>query len=164
MRSIVLRKFREEDVGAMNALWNAVVDEGVAFPQLEMLNLQSGGEFFASQTYTGVAEDLDQCGILGLYILHPNNVGRCGHICNASYVVKSGLRNQHIGENLVKDSIKQARLNKFRIIQFNAVVKSNKAALHLYQKLGFQPLGTIPGGFWMGKDNYVDIVPHYLCL
>lgn len=41
--------------------------------------------FFESQSYTGVADDDGQ--IVGLYILHPNNVGRCGHICIASYAV-----------------------------------------------------------------------------
>ena len=35
--------------------------------------------------------------IFGLYILHPNNVGRCGHICNASYAVSSDARGRHIG-------------------------------------------------------------------
>ena len=47
--------------------------------------------------------------IVGLYILHPNNVGRCGHICNASYAVKSQLRGHHIGEALVKHCMEQGK-------------------------------------------------------
>ena len=87
----------------MIRIWNEIVDEGIAFPQEELLDEVSGAEFFAGQSYTGVAEEDGK--ILGLYILHPNNVGRCGHICNASYAVASEARGQHIGEKLVLDCI-----------------------------------------------------------
>ena len=55
--------------------------------------------------------------IVGLYILHPNNVGRCGHICNASYAVKSSARNLHIGEKLVSDCLVQGKENGFTKMQ-----------------------------------------------
>ena len=98
---------------------------------------------------------------MGLYILHPNNVGRCGHICNASYAVKSRLRGHHIGEALVKHCMEQGKKLGFRILQFNAVVRSNVSALHMYEKLGFTQLGVIPGGFLMKDGSYEDIIPHY---
>ena len=59
----------------MVKIWNEVVEDGVAFPQLELLTEESGRKFFAQQTYCGVAED-EAGEVLGLYILHPNNVGR----------------------------------------------------------------------------------------
>lgn len=71
----------------MVKIWNDVVEDGVAFPQEEYLTDETGREFFAAQMYTAVAEDADTGRVLGLYILHPNNVGCCGHICNASYAV-----------------------------------------------------------------------------
>ena len=99
--------------------------------------------------------------VLGLYILHPNNVGRCGHICNASYAVEREARGLHIGEKLVSDCLRQGRAHGFRILQFNAVVASNTHARHLYERLGFQPLGVIPGGFRMKDGHYEDICPYY---
>ena len=98
---------------------------------------------------------------MGLYILHPNNVGRCGHICNASYAVRKDRRGQNIGEALVRHCLKTAKELGFRILQFNAVVSSNTAALALYKKLGFIPLGTIPGGFLLKDGSYEDIISHY---
>ena len=92
--NIIIRKYREGDLPRMNEIWNEVVLDGIAFPQTECLDLQSGEEFFGSQTYCGVAEDIDSGKLLGLYILHPNNVGRCGHICNASYAVSGEARGQ----------------------------------------------------------------------
>ena len=47
-----------------------------------------------SRDYHACAEDGR---VLGLYILHPNNVGRCGHIANASYAVSSAARGKGIG-------------------------------------------------------------------
>ena len=99
--------------------------------------------------------------IVGLYILHPNNVGRCGHICNTSYAVKDGVRGRHIGEQLVRHSMAQGKTLGYRILQFNAVVATNASALHLYRRLGFKQLGVIPGGFLMPDGHYEDIIPHY---
>ena len=82
--SIVIRPFQREDVADAVRIWNQVVEDGVAFPQTELLDEVSGMEFFLEQSFTGIAVDEESCGICGLYILHPNNIGRCGHICNAA--------------------------------------------------------------------------------
>jgi len=158
---IMNREYRRADLPFMTEIWNQIVGEGNAFPQEEMLSEAEAEAFFAGQTCCGVAQDTESERILGLYILHPNNVGRCGHICNASYAVKSELRGRHIGEALVKHCMEQGKKLGFRILQFNAVVKSNASALHLYEKLGFTQLGVIPGGFLMKDGSYEDIIPHY---
>ena len=99
-----------------------------------------------------------------MYILHPNNVGRCGHISNASYAVGSNARGRGIGKALVIDSLKKAKDFGFGILQFNAVVSTNLAARRLYEKLGFVQLGTIPRGFLMKNGEYEDICPYYFDL
>lgn len=82
-----IRAYADSDLDAVLSVWNEVVEEGIAFPQEEPLTPETGREFFAAQSYTGVAEDEDGQ-VVGIYILHPNNVGRCGHIANASYAVR----------------------------------------------------------------------------
>ena len=148
-------------VAAMG-IWNEVVRDGIAFPQLEELTEQNADTFFTSQSFTGLAVDSETGEVVGLYILHPNNVGRCGHIANTSYAVKSGKRGLHIGEQLVKHSLAMAADLGFRIMQFNAVVASNIHALHLYERLGFRRLGVIPQGFLMKDGHYEDIVLLYI--
>ena len=159
---IAVRAYTEADLPEMLTIWNEVVSAGDAFPQEEPLDSITGAAFFAQQTYTGVAERGGE--IVGLYILHPNNVGRCGHICNASYAVRSTCRGAHIGEQLVRDCMAQGLAHGFRILQFNAVVESNHSARHLYEKLGFIQLGTIAGGFRMPDGSYVNICPYYKVL
>lgn len=156
---MIIRAFEPADVEAANEVWNEVVEAGVAFPQMEKLNRETGLAFFQSQSFTGICEDKGE--ILGLYILHPNNVGRCGHICNASYAVASRARGLGLGEALVRHCLEKAKELGFGILQFNAVVSSNTPALNLYRKLGFTQLGTIPGGFLMKDGSYQDIIPHY---
>lgn len=155
-----VRKYGRGDLPEMIRIWNEVVDEGNAFPQEERLDGETGADFFAGQSYCGVAVDED--GVCGLYILHPNNVGRCGHICNASYAVSSEKRGLHIGEKLVLDCIEQARARGFGILQFNAVVATNVHARHLYERLGFTQLGVIPKGFRLRSGEYEDICPYYI--
>lgn len=158
--SIIVREYKADDLDDMIDIWNEVVTEGQAFPQEECLNSKTGAAFFAEQTYTAVAQD-EAGEILGLYILHPNNIGRCGHICNASYAVKGSSRGMHIGEKLVSDCLKQGRLHGFGVLQFNAVVATNIHARHLYERLGFTQLGTIPKGFRSKEGHYEDICPYY---
>lgn len=159
---VVVKKYTKADIPAMTEIWNEVVREGNAFPQTEELTAENAAAFFASQSHCGVAVDDDTDTVLGLYILHPNNIGRCCHISNASYAVSSKARNQHIGEKLVTDCIRTAPHYGFGVLQFNAVVKTNTAARHLYEKLGFIQLGTIKGGFRKDDGTYEDICPYYI--
>lgn len=98
---IRIRGYKSSDAREAAEIWNRVVEDGEAFPQLETLTEETAEVFFSGQSFTGIAYDAESSEIAGLYILHPNNVGRCGHICNASYAVRADLRGQQIGEKLV---------------------------------------------------------------
>lgn len=155
----MIRRYEERDVKVMADIWNEVVAEGNAFPQEDELTYEEASLFFASQTYCGVFETGGV--IKGLYILHPNNVGRCGHISNASFAVSKDSRGLHIGAKLVADCLLQAERAGFGILQFNAVVEDNVHARHLYERLGFKSLGVIEKGFRMPDGTYKNICPYY---
>ncbi len=157
--AIKICSHREQDVEELKSIWNGTVATGGSFPETELLDDESAGAFFGRQSYVGVAFYDDS--VAGLYILHPNNVGRCSHIANASYAVKPEFRGKGIGRALVKDSLVQAKEHGFRIMQFNAVLATNTVALNLYESLGFEKLGTIKDGFYLGDSKYVDIHPMY---
>ena len=131
---IEIRQYEQRDAAQAAEIWNEVVEDGKAFPQLEKLDEVTGHAFFTEQTYTGVAYDAATGELVGLYILHPNNVGRCGHICNASYAVKKRpCADSILVKKLVTHCLKQGKTCGFRVLQFNAVVKSNTGALGLYK-------------------------------
>ena len=160
--AIIVKPYTQEKIKFAIEIWNEVVRDGIAFPQENELDEVEGDKFFKSQSFTGLAEDTESGEIVAIYILHPNNVGRCAHISNASYAVKKNLRGKHIGEILVTHCIKKARELGFKILQFNAVVANNIPARKLYKRLGFTELGTIPGGFRMPDGTFADIVPQFI--
>ena len=157
---IKVSEYTAADVAKMAEIWNEVVEDGVAFPQTEPLTEETAAKFFAEQTYCGVAKKDGET--VGLYILHPNNIGRCGHISNASFAVSRNARGLHAGETLVRDCIKTAKEKGFSLLQFNAVVETNVAARRLYKKIGFTELGTIPGGCLDKNGKYENICLYYI--
>lgn len=157
--STIIREYRKSDILQMLDIWNTVVYEGEAFPQTEELKEEEALEFFAKQDFTGVV-DVDE-EVVGLYILHANNIGRCGHIANASYAVKRSFRGMRIGEILVESSLKKAKELGYQMMQLNAVVQSNTRAIRLYERNGFVKVGTIPKGFLLKNNTYEDIIVYY---
>lgn len=157
--ALEIRPYCEDDLAGMVKVWNEVVEAGSAFPQVDRLTVDTGREFFAAQTLVTVAAV--DAKLFGLYILHPNNVGRCAHIANASYAVVSSARGLGLGRELVKDSLVQAARKGFRGLQFNAVVASNVSAIHLYEDMGFTRVGTIPGGFVNATGGFEDMHLYY---
>lgn len=154
-----IRAYTEADLPRMADIWNEVVRDGKAFPQFDELDADSAASFFASQTRTAVA--LDEGRVVGLYILHPNNVGRCAHVANASYAVDAGVRGKGLGRALVSDSLENLAPCGFTGLQFNAVVASNAGAIHLYESLGFTRVGMIPGGYLNKAGEYEDMFIFY---
>lgn len=162
--NIAIKAYDKEHIKEVVYIWNEIVQDGIAFPYMNLLTESNGNDFFLEQSFTGIAYNIDSKEVVGVYILKPNSIGRCGHICNASYAVKKSIRGHGIGEKLVIHSMKKAKELSFKILQFNAVTKSNRYALRLYEKLGFIKLGTIPEGFLMKDGSYEDIIPHYRVL
>lgn len=161
---IIIRPFENNDLRKMTEIWNSIVADGNAFPQEDLLTEDTAAEFFSSQTLTSVAVSTNTGETEGLYILHPNNIGRCGHICNASYAVDKRFRGLGIGKMLILDCMARAKENGFKILQFNAVVSTNTVARKLYESLGFEQLGTIKNGFRLDNSSYADICPYYINL
>ena len=72
---MLIRSYEKKDLKEMTVIWNEVVADGIAFPQEDILDETTGAAFFAEQSYCGVATD-DNGSVVGLYILHPNNIGQ----------------------------------------------------------------------------------------
>lgn len=162
---MMVRAYREQDIPAMISIWNEVVEEGVAFPQEDFLKMRTGTAFFGEQSYCGVAED-EGGAILGLYILHPNNIGRCGHICNASYAVASASRGRHIGEiiggsqreerlELLEGRIKELGMNP-EDYWWYCDLRRYGSCRHAGYGLGFERMVM----YLTGINNIRDTLPH----
>ena len=151
---IICKPYTSDDKEAVTAIWNDIVRDANAFPQEFPFTDEESDAFFLSQTATVVAW-ADRA-IAGFYILHDNNVGRCSHTANASYGVSKKFRGCGVGA--------KAKQCGYRGLQYNAVVKSNYGAIALYLKLGFNIIGTIPGGYRKADGTFEDLLIFHKCL
>lgn len=94
--------------------------------------------------------------ILGSYYQRPNHYGLGGHIANGGYIVAPAARGKGVGRQLGEHSIARAREQGYRGMQFNFVVATNTIAVDLWKSLGFEIIGTIPGGYHRKQTDYVD--------
>jgi GNAT superfamily N-acetyltransferase len=98
-----------------------------------------------SPAVTVVAVDGDV--VLGTAKIGPNRPGRGSHIATASFMVDASQQGRGVGSALGNHAIAWARDHGYRGMQFNAVVENNEPAVHLWQKLGFEILTTVPKAF-----------------
>ncbi|QLH37660.1 MAG: GNAT family N-acetyltransferase [Parachlamydiaceae bacterium] len=110
---------------------------------------------FNGQTHVYVCRSYEDEVIGGFYI-KPNYSGRSKHIANAAYMLKSTHRGKGIGSLLVKASLHLAKEFGFLGMQFNMVLSENIPAIKLYQKLGFEIIGTLPKAVRKPQGNYQD--------
>jgi L-amino acid N-acyltransferase YncA len=103
-----------------------------------------------------VAED-DDGTILGTAELHPNQPAHGSHVANAGFMVRPEASGRGIGRALATHVIEAARSDGFRAMQFNAVVETNVAAVHLWESLGFRILTTVPAAFAHPTEGYVGL-------
>ena len=152
---LTFRAYTGEDLPELMEIWNDILEDGAAFPGTELYELP---EFAAMLEEQSAVTCMFQDGSLaGYYILHPNNIGRCSHVANASYAMKKEFRGRGLGKHLVEHSLSLAAELGFRGMQFNVVVAGNTAALKIYRGAGFQTVGVIPGGFLLKNGVYSDM-------
>ena len=75
----------------------------------------------------------------------PTGPGRGDHVGTASFMVAPEARGRGVGRALAEYVVRWHREQGYRGIQFNAVVETNTAAVRLWQSLGFEIVGTVPG-------------------
>jgi L-amino acid N-acyltransferase YncA len=111
--------------------------------------------WFRDDTHTYVAEK--NGGVVGTYILRPNQSGPGSHVANAAFMVASDAQSSGVGRRMAEHCLSEARRMGFRAMQFNFVVSTNTAAIHLWKQLGFKIVGALPGAFRHPEKGYVDV-------
>jgi ribosomal protein S18 acetylase RimI-like enzyme len=99
--------------------------------------------------------------ILGTYYIKPNQPDLGAHVCNCGYIVAEDARGQGVAALMCEHSQEEARRLGFRAMQFNLVVATNQSAVRLWQKLGFDIVGTLPGAFRHPTHGFVDAFVMY---
>jgi L-amino acid N-acyltransferase YncA len=94
--------------------------------------------------------------IVGTYILKANQAGLGSHVANAGYMVRPDSQGKGVGRAMCEHSLLEARARGFLAMQFNMVISTNRGAVALWEKLGFNVVGTLPKVFRHRKLGLVD--------
>ncbi len=153
-KGFTLDLFRPEDENGLYEIYKEVVDAGTYFP-FEDDSIEEFRRIFFSRTLQ-VYVCRSESKVIGGFYIRMNAVGRAKHIANAAYMIKSSYRGHGIGSLLVKASLQLAKKLGFKTMQFNMVLSQNTHATKLYQKLGFNIIGTIPEAICNPDGSYQD--------
>lgn len=164
-----IRPATEEDWPRIWPFFDATVQEGETYAFPADLTIESGRGWWMERPpgETVVLEDdLPGAGpsILGSAKMGPNRPGHGDHIGTASFMVAPPARGRGVGRALGEHVVQWHRDRGFRGIQFNAVVETNTAAVRLWQSLGFEIIGTVPGAFRSPAHGHVGLHVMFLPL
>ncbi|MFT8316028.1 MAG: GNAT family N-acetyltransferase [Clostridium sp.] len=157
--NVIIEEFRKEDINSIEYIWNEVIDEGESFFWKEHFSNSKISEILFNQKAVYCAKYNGQ--VIGFYILHDNFPGRGNHIANALYAIKKGLRRKGIGKIIGEHSIRTAKECGYKAMQFNSVVSTNIAAVHLWESLGFNRVGQVDNAFIRNNNEAVDIYIYF---
>ncbi|MDA0266629.1 MAG: GNAT family N-acetyltransferase [Cyanobacteria bacterium] len=169
---VVLDIMQPEQVETVRELLNHIISEGVSYPQDQPLSPQDfqaywmKGEAFVVRRTLGADREATMGttaarDIVGAFYIKPNFPGRCGHICNAGFIVPPEVRGQGVGRLMGEAMLTLARDRGYRAVMYNLIFETNIPSLKLWESLGFQEIGRIPGAAHLPDGRYVDAIMLY---
>src|SRR6516165_8959799 len=158
-----IRPALNADQDAIWTIFHEIVAEGDTYAfDPHMPDEEALAYWFRADTHTYVAER--NGGVVGTYILRPNQSGPGSHVANAGFMVAPDAEGAGVGRRMAEHCLSEARRMGFRAMQFNFVVSTNTRAIHLWDQLGFKIVGTLPGAFRHPEKGYVDVYVMYRSL
>jgi GNAT superfamily N-acetyltransferase len=141
-----VREITEPDWPQVWAIIGEVIEARDTFPyDPQMSEAQARGWIEAPPGLTVVA--VQDGRVLGTAAMATNRPGPGSHVSTASFMVAAGARGRGVGTRLCQYALDWAKARGYAGMQFNAVVETNQDAVRLYQRFGFEIVGTVPGAF-----------------
>ena len=155
-----IREATEEDFNAIWPIFHEIVLVGDTYAYSQKTTKDEAFNLWMSAPRkTFVFEENRQ--ILGTYYIKTNQAGPGDHVCNCGYMVSSSARGKGLATAMYEHSQKVALELGYKAMQFNFVASSNKGAIKLWSKLGFQTVGTLPKAFDHPTQGYIDALVMY---
>lgn len=151
---------RPEDEDALWAILEPVIREGATYPvAYDATRDEAFAYWFTPDKTVYVAERNGQ--VLGTYYIKPNSTGPAAHVANAGFMTHPQARECGVGRTMALDCFARAKSAGYLAIQFNLVIATNAAAIHLWHSIGMESVGLLPGAFRHRELGYVDALVMY---
>ncbi len=155
-----IRPATARDAAAIWRIIGPTIRAGETYALPQDLSEQAALDYWlGTDRETFVAEAGGDC--LGTYYIRPNQPGRGAHVCNCGYMTAPEATGRGVARAMCAHSLDHARSAGFRAMQFNFVVGTNDRAIRLWQSMGFETVGRLPGAFDHPTLGWVDAVILY---
>jgi GNAT superfamily N-acetyltransferase len=152
-----IRQFVESDWSQLWPVIAEVVRAQETFPYDPAMTEEQGRQAWIEAPPGLTVVAVENGWVLGTAKMSTNRPGPGSHVSTASFMVAAGARGRGVGTALGRYAVAWARARGYAGMQFNAVVETNTAAVHVYRQLGFQVLGTVPGAFRHPTEGRVGL-------
>ena len=163
-QKIILRPMNRLDLDMIWDNFNQVIDEGIYLPTFEKVTTE-----YEKTAWFQEMEDLNNICVVGLDPSKKpkfNVVAQCtiediqweasDHVAVLGIIVRKGYRNTGLGYHLIKYALEASKHHgKEKVIL--STFSTNPLAIHLYEKVGFEIVGTRKKHFKM-HGQYIDEV------
>lgn len=152
---MTIRLAREKDADAIWSIIGPTIHAGETYAlPADMTREDALAYWRGADRETFVAEDEGR--IVGTYYIRANQEGGGAHVCNCGYMTAADSAGKGVAREMCAHSLDHARGRGFRAMQFNFVVSTNERAVRLWQSLGFEIVGRLPGAFAHPSLGFVD--------
>ncbi len=142
-----IRDIEALDVGAVVRIFRQIVADGETYAYPEGLDAATIERLWIEPAPWRTLVAVDDGTVVGTAKFGPNRPARGAHVATASFMVDPQAAGRGVGRALGERVLADAAAAGYRAMQFNAVVETNVAAVHLWQSLGFVILTTVPQAF-----------------
>ena len=151
-----IRPATSSDREAVWSIMEPTIRAGDTYPLPATLTRDESLDYWFDRSHeVFVAERADT--VVGTYYLRANHPGGGSHVANCGYMTLASARGHGVGAAMCAHSLQRAKERGFLAMQFNFVVSTNTAAVHLWKKAGFAVVGVVPRAFRHPKDDLVDV-------
>jgi L-amino acid N-acyltransferase YncA len=154
---VEIREFTETDWPEVWAIYQVVVAAGETYTYDPDWTEQKAHDIWVEPSPGRTFVAVEAGRVVGTAHIGPNKPGRGSHVATASFMVGAAARGLGVGRALGEHILGAARSDGYASMQFNAVVESNTGAVHLWQELGFEIVGTVPEAFEHPSDGRVGL-------
>ncbi len=152
---LILREADAQDHDAIWSMLEPVLRAGEVFALPTHMSRDAALAYWFASAHTVFVAELTGA-IAGSYYIQPNQQGGGAHIANCGYLTNSAMQGRGIARSMCQHSLAFAKAQGYRAMQFNFVVSTNEAAIHLWQSCGFRILATLPKAFAHPACGIVD--------
>lgn len=161
MTGLVIRQLHESDWPRVWQLLEPIIRVGETYPYARDMTMSGAHKMWLEIPEASFVA-ADAAGeILGTYYIKPNQPTLGAHVANCGYAVRENARGKGVATAMGEHSQTEATRRGYRAMQYNLVVKTNAASVHIWQKLGFDIVGVLPGAFNHAQHGYVDAYVMY---